>query len=451
MTICIFTGPTLPRTEAAKILDAEYLPPAAIGDVYRAAAQRRPWAIGIIDGFFESTPSVWHKEVLWAMAQGIHVFGASSMGALRAAELADFGMVGVGAIFEAYRDGTIEDDDEVAVVHGPPELGYVQLNEAMVNIRATIKKAIDEGVLPAATGGALIDIAKSLYYKNRSYDRVLTEAAARRLPSGELARLTSWLPKNQINQKRLDAIAMLRAIGEAHAAALAPKTVSYVFEHTMLWESVEQQFGAGADEARDEPEPTTRNGVFDELRLDNALYTRLRRDAVVRALARRQARGEGAEPTTTELQEATRRFRKKMGFRTPAELEAWLRTRGLSREDFMRLMGDEARRQRLDEVIAREIDNAVGDELCLTDAFAHLQARADDKHAVLRARGAEQPSLADAGISDSELLAWYAKECGAEAGSDDPERQAKQLGYADLEDLRRAALREYCYRAWKAS
>jgi hypothetical protein len=450
LTICIFTGPTLPRSEAAKILDAEYLPPAAIGDVYKAA-RKRPWAIGIIDGFFESTPSVWHKEVLWAMARGIHVFGASSMGALRAAELADFGMVGVGAIFEAYRDGTIEDDDEVAVVHGPPELGYVQLNEAMVNIRATMKKAVDEGVLAAATGGALIDIAKSLYYKNRSYDRVLSAAADRQLPSDELARLKSWLPNNQVNQKRLDAIAMLRAIGEAHAAALAPKTVSYVFEHTMLWESVELQFAAEAGEDAPQSEPVLRNGVFDELRLDSALYARLRRDAVIRALARRQARDDGAEPTTVELQETTRRFRKEMGFRTPAELEAWLHARGLSRDDFMRLMGDEARRRRLDDAIADEVADAIDDELSLTDAFARLQARADDKHAVLEARGVEQPTLADAGIADSELLAWYAKECGAETDTDDPERLAKRLGYAGLEDLRRAALREYCYRAWKGS
>jgi hypothetical protein len=194
MTICIFAGPTLPPAEAAKILEADYLPPAAIGDVYKAA-QKRPWAIGIIDGFFESTPSVWHKEVLWAMAQGIHVFGASSMGALRAAELAAFGMIGVGAIFEAYRDGAIEDDDEVAVVHGPPELGYVQLSEAMVNIRATMKKAIAADVAPPATAAALIEIAKSLYYKQRSYDRLLSEASGHGLPADEVARFKAWLPK----------------------------------------------------------------------------------------------------------------------------------------------------------------------------------------------------------------------------------------------------------------
>jgi len=448
--ICIFTGPTLPRAEAAKILDAEYLPPAAIGDVYKAA-QRRPWAIGIIDGFFESTPSVWHKEVLWAMARGIHVFGASSMGALRAAELAAFGMVGVGAIFEGYRDGTIEDDDEVAVVHGPPELGYVQLTEAMVNIRATIGKAIATGVVPPATGAALIEVAKSLYYKNRSYDRVLADASARRLPGDELIRLRAWLPKNQINQKRLDAIAMLQAIKEAHAGAVAAKPASYVFEHTILWDAVERQFGAG--EAGDPPVAAAapRNGIFDELRLDAKLHERLRNSATIRAFSRRVAEDEGVEPTMAELQKATRDFRKRMEFRSAADLETWLRARDLSRDQFMRLMGDEACRQRLDVAHAAAIEDALVDELALADAHVRLQSRADEKHAVLGARGVEQPTLEDAGLSEAESIAWFLAQCGQEPSAADAGQLARTLGFIDKDDLLRAALREYCYRAWKDS
>jgi hypothetical protein len=65
--------------------------------LYRAALAH-PAAIGVIDGYFEVVPTVWHKEILWAMAQGIHVFGAASIGALRAAELDSFGMRGVGRL-----------------------------------------------------------------------------------------------------------------------------------------------------------------------------------------------------------------------------------------------------------------------------------------------------------------------------------------------------------------
>ncbi|MBV5331336.1 tfuA protein, partial [bacterium] len=72
---------------------------------------------------------------------------ASSMGALRAAELHVFGMVGIGRVFADYRDLIHEDDDEVAVIHGPAELGYPALSEAMVNIRATIAQAVVERVL----------------------------------------------------------------------------------------------------------------------------------------------------------------------------------------------------------------------------------------------------------------------------------------------------------------
>jgi len=106
VSVYVFTGPTISAAEAGSELQAVYLPPAAEGDVYRATL-KRPQAIGIIDGYFQSIPTVRHKEILWAMSRGIHVFGSASIGALRAAELAAFGMEGVGTIFEFYRDGML--------------------------------------------------------------------------------------------------------------------------------------------------------------------------------------------------------------------------------------------------------------------------------------------------------------------------------------------------------
>ncbi|MGH9643732.1 MAG: TfuA-like protein, partial [Terriglobales bacterium] len=70
MSVYVFVGPTLPSDQARAELDAIYLPPASEGDVYRVAC-RKPQAIGIIDGYFECVPAVWHKEILWSMAQGI--------------------------------------------------------------------------------------------------------------------------------------------------------------------------------------------------------------------------------------------------------------------------------------------------------------------------------------------------------------------------------------------
>src|SRR5882724_12825471 len=141
MSAVIFAGPSLPPSVAAGFAGIEWRPPVRQGDVYLAALSS-PAIIGIIDGYFEIVPTVWHKEILWAMAEGIHVFGAASIGALRAAELDSFGMRGIGRIYEAFRDGVLQDDDEVAVLHGPEELGYPSLTEAMVNIRATLVEAV---------------------------------------------------------------------------------------------------------------------------------------------------------------------------------------------------------------------------------------------------------------------------------------------------------------------
>ena len=213
MNVYIFTGPTLPPDEARSYLDAVFLPPVSQGDVYRAAL-KRPDAIGIIDGYFERVPSVWHKEILWAMKQGIHMFGSASMGALRAVELEAFGMEGVGAIYEWFRGGELEDDDEVAVRHGPVETGYRVASEAMVNIRSTLKKAHASGVIGEATQAALLRIAKDLFYPERCYPEVLRQARLQGLPAEELSAFEQWLPAGQIDQKREDALAMLALMRE---------------------------------------------------------------------------------------------------------------------------------------------------------------------------------------------------------------------------------------------
>ncbi|KFA90035.1 TfuA-like protein [Archangium violaceum] len=233
--IYVFAGPTLSTGEGRAELDAVFLPPVAQGDVYRVAREH-PEAIGIIDGYFERVPAVWHKEILWAMAEGIHVYGSASMGALRAAELTPFGMRGVGATYEAFLHGDLEDDDEVTVVHAPEEEGFRPLSEAMVNIRATLAGAERAEVLREATRMALERLAKGLHYPERSYPALLARGHQEGLPATELERLRAWLPHGRVNQKREDALAMLRTMREELAAHPGPKQVTYWFSRTDAWE-----------------------------------------------------------------------------------------------------------------------------------------------------------------------------------------------------------------------
>ncbi|MCG8597680.1 MAG: tfuA protein [Kiloniellales bacterium] len=244
MTVYVFTGPTLPAEDARKELRAEYLPPVSEGDVYRVTL-KKPVAIGIIDGYFENVPSVWHKEILYALSRGVHVFGASSMGALRAAELATFGMEGVGAIFQAYRDGHLEDDDEVAVTHGPAELGFPLLSEAMVSIRRTLSDACAANILTEASRQSLESTAKALHYRERTYGHIVAEAAEAAVPSVELERFKSWLPTGRVDQKREDALLMLRTMRDRFKGKPPVKQVQFHFEHTLHWEQATRVSGQG--------------------------------------------------------------------------------------------------------------------------------------------------------------------------------------------------------------
>jgi hypothetical protein len=262
VNVYIFLGPTLSAAEAQTELDAVYLPPAGQGDVYRLAAFR-PNVIGLVDGYFESVPAVWHKEILWAMLQGVHVYGSASIGALRAAELSDFGMVGVGAVFEAFRDGLLEEDDEVAVQHAPSETDFLRLSEPMVNIRCTVRAAADANIIDASTCNALIDLAKSRFYPERNYQTLLRDASAAGLPAAQLTALRDWLPVGQIDRKRLDALEMLRRIRLDLASGLAPKKVQYHFEYTYHWDQCWRT--AEASDPNRPGSPTLFEDVLEEL------------------------------------------------------------------------------------------------------------------------------------------------------------------------------------------
>jgi len=270
--IFIFTGPTLSPQRAKQHLDAICLPPVKLGDVYRITELFAPRVIGIIDGYFNQVPAVWHKEILWAISRGVQVYGAASMGALRAAELDTLGMCGCGEIYQAYASGVLapfedepfEDDDEVAVIHSPPELGYLAASEAMVNIRFSLAEAMREGIIDRQSGIKLVRIAKELFYAERSYPTILKIAIMQGLPEEQMQRLEKWLKHASVNQKQRDAIALLKEI--KHSSQPQTDTGSSEqspFIHTSQWQSAIDEIDRSH---------ITLNRALNELRLQGERY-----------------------------------------------------------------------------------------------------------------------------------------------------------------------------------
>lgn len=223
--IFIFLGPTLPQSTAESILEANYLPPVKQGDILKLITEQKPKVIGIIDGFFMDSLSVWHKEILYALSRGIAVFGASSMGALRAAELSPHGMIGIGTIFELYDDKEIDGDDEVALIHGGKEDGYTPFSIPLINLRITLKQA--QRHFSNELCASFLNTAKEIYYPDLTWENLKKKLAP------DHYKLLDFAQENYIDQKKEDACALLnrlRTIQEDDFPEKFEFTSSHLFE-----------------------------------------------------------------------------------------------------------------------------------------------------------------------------------------------------------------------------
>jgi hypothetical protein len=198
----VFLGPSLDRPTARHIFPgARFLPPAQCGDVLQVL-RMSPRAIVLIDGLFEQRPSVWHKEIAFALERGVPVLGASSMGALRAAEMAPLGMLGVGRVFEQFRDCVLVDDDEVAVVQRPTGEA---LTDAMVNVRATVASAREKDIISSSAADRLLEQVKGVFYAERNLTELLASSV-----DPAVHPLRCWVGEHgMVDIKRQDAVAAL--------------------------------------------------------------------------------------------------------------------------------------------------------------------------------------------------------------------------------------------------
>jgi hypothetical protein len=169
----VYLGPSLPVEEAERLLAADYRPPVKRGDLPASVDGR---LVIIIDGEFGQNLSVSPKEILKLLDQGTRVMGASSMGALRAAELHPFGMEGCGWVFENYRSGRIVGDDEVALAYSPFDARPLTI--PLVNVRYWLNQLNAAGVIDRPTARRLLNRARRIFFAERTPERLEEEFAA---------------------------------------------------------------------------------------------------------------------------------------------------------------------------------------------------------------------------------------------------------------------------------
>lgn len=217
----VFLGPSLPAADALAVAPrALLLPPVRHGDLLRLPAGAGDTVL-VVDGLFHQSLPVRHKEVLHLLDRGVRVFGSSSMGALRAAELHPFGMTGLGRIFAMYRDGVLTADDEVAVAHAG-DGDFRAVGDPLVNIRHGARQAARAGVVTDDEAARVVESARALPFPSRSWRLAVRRTGGLDPAAGE--RLLAWIAAHRVETdlKRLDALEALAFVTSPEGTADAP-------------------------------------------------------------------------------------------------------------------------------------------------------------------------------------------------------------------------------------
>src|SRR5438874_9532922 len=146
----------------------------------------------------------------------------------------------------------------------------------------------------------------------------------------QLKRLKKWLPTNRVDQKKQDAVAMLRAIHRRLTNGLKAKQVSYSFEHTAMWESALQHSGKLRIDSNGQPSVVDLDALLDELRLNGAEYDRHCQLARERFLAIREADRLSVRVGPTRKRKTETEFRQQRQLVSAADLARWIRKNDLT-------------------------------------------------------------------------------------------------------------------------
>lgn len=216
----VFVGPTFPAEDVLSVLpNALIRPPVRRGDLYRYRILKHSIFL-VVDGDFGNTLAISPREVLDVLGDGAVVIGASSMGALRAADCAPGGARGIGIVYRLYQQRAISSEDEVAVVYREDQ-PFPPLTESLVNIRVALRRAVRRGLITTGDGMRIVAAAASMHYSGRTWRDVFASA-------GVTPSMTAQHFLQAVDVKRRDAdVAFRRVAAWLSQDRLRPEAPKY--------------------------------------------------------------------------------------------------------------------------------------------------------------------------------------------------------------------------------
>ena len=331
----------------------------------------------------------------------------------------------------------LEDDDEVAIVHGLADDGYRSISRAMVNIRATLDRAAGEEVIPITTRDVLVARAKEAFYPLRSWPMVLGAGRDAGLPAAELRALAAWLPANEVDQKAgRCAVAAQRS---SHRRRKPQKPRRIPFEHTTYWDELRLANAATSGEP-----PDLNTAVLEELRLDESLFLSMSQAALTRVLASDAAARAGFSAQGRALQRTADDFRRDRDLTKSVDASQWMTANDLTTTEFARVMEDEARLAWTWRTYSSVTRASLLDQLKVVSHYVRLSLRRPGEKR--RWLNENLPlSLEGAGTDEAALYKWHFEENLARTVPVDLRAYAYRLGLSTVSELRTMLLRDWRY------
>jgi hypothetical protein len=428
--ILVYLGPSLSLTEARQLLPgANFRPPVKQGDIVTDVVRFSPTRIILIDGVFRENLSPWHKEIVYALQYpGVKaIYGAVSMGALRAAELDWLGMVGIGKIYEWYRAGITEDDSEVALSYAVRESKdgpiYYPSTVPLVEIRAGVEHYEQEFPLePVAIAARefLVEMAR-VYYGDR------TESLCENSWDKNLG-----TPFPRIPQKALDAVEALtnfRAYEPAQLQKPTPDNLSTYFQALYERDRRIEIDGIAIPQQH----------IDSHVILHNPEYERICWDASNQELALMLCDHFYVGVGIQEVERENVRFQQKAGIETAEDFSAFLEDNGWSRAEYDRLMIQNARIRKLQHALTvtktyRRNTQALLDYLRTHQGFDFWAKEAAKVEATIAQRGADDWLSLSMEIPPWQLLIEHFEREGVELKAL-PEEFLLETGFSNLTEL----------------
>ena len=201
----VYVGPSLREDDVRRYLPGcQPMPPVRRGDLYRDRLLGFNVFV-ILDGVFAQELAISPRETIDVARDGGLVVGASSMGAMRAAECWPVGVQGVGSVYRLFRRGSLTSDADVAVAFSPDH-PFEPMSVPLINVRYALSRCVRDRSVSRSVADRLLRAATGIFFSDRTWDLLFRAADVTDADGSLRAAL------QQHDLKRMDAIRALTVV-----------------------------------------------------------------------------------------------------------------------------------------------------------------------------------------------------------------------------------------------